>query len=1166
MSNTPTDTRETLKSFLNSDQNSISFSHGKPAGDNINLDGSDDIKLDPNSEKTLLGLDDNSSEGILGDYISFIAENSNSIFKLKPGVEKSSETKRGESLDLGKQGAAIIFTDTVEDGVEFSRYSNSQFSNLNDIINKIGREGADGSDGHRLLSTINEEEVNEVTKAVENDVLSKSRFGNIQNKEVFSEQFENNDSFENKDNFKINKSYGKYTELDTDALVKLEQLKKLGASLLLKSSGFDDSLLPGNSINPEGYLNDNEINSKLNNENTLTSTDALRSKNAFGFPTNKNSDESIRDGRGYVLDDGTRNTIGSAYNTEMHFNGKNKKLLKIQAALSLVVVRNMAQSLYSSFLKEYDTSGDLSEDISVVENEFKGSNLINPILGSSKKMLNLRTDFVIANLLVPTKYPYFACFKRGLKILFDDNLNLNTILESEVDAEIIKDYKKSSGLGQSPGFWLAVSRSIINSSKNIINNIDMLNNDNSDSIENFINYLSSNNVIGYMNSIATVGDASFQAYSGELILESNFYKRSRNVDSLPDGPGTRVSKSRKDNGYRENQLAWSQNDVPSAYLLPLNVIRAAGRLDKTISGPNPFTAMVGSELVENTYFSKNMDGSSNRIPKEVVKTLENKLDAEYVPFYIQDLRTNEIISFHAFLNQLTDTINPDFSTFSGYGRLDPVRIYKGTTRSLQIGFTLLATSKEDFNSMWYKINKLVTLLYPQWTKGTLVGKDLGGGVSSKFVQPNTQVLGASPLVRLRVGDIIKSNYSKFNLARMFGIGDGDVQPLTDNPSVANSLRRNIGQSFSNAIKDISTALLAYVFGSPIQFFNINSVKMLGNTSNIASKSLSGLSSVATNYLKNGFVNPLTLGLVLNKLKNPNVNKDNISNVNFDLPTAGQNLGETINNSLKDTNLNGLPEHFPVYLKGNNIEGYLITGVDGADTSIIGKKLFIRNPIKVKITGKESINNRIYYIVQVIDFSMPTEAFNIKLKVDPAYIYQIPNDILVNTLEFGILLAGTGGFINPALDFGLRENVVKGFSNATGIAPLVDVIRHLYQSEESNFMDSFNNPFVKAYESSMGRGLAGTLGSINFDWLDDSFPWEIDHNSRAPIGCKISFGFDVIHDLPPGLDHSGYNRAPLYNVGDIMKNISGDVYESFYKEDEFEFRKQSNKGVKITGKK
>ena len=197
--------------------------------------------------------------------------------------------------------------------------------------------------------------------------------------------------------------------------------------------------------------------------------------------------------------------------------------------------------------------------------------------------------------------------------------------------------------------------------------------------------------------------------------------------------------------------------------------------------------------------------------------------------------------------------------------------------------------------------------------------------------------------------------------------------------------------------------------------------------------------------------------------------------------------------------------------------------------------------------------------------MPKESINLELHCEPSDIYQMPNDTLVNTLEFGLLLAGAGGFISSALDFGLNSNLVKGFANSTGLAPSIDLVRSLYQSQESEFMDAFNNPFVKAYESTAGRGLAGTVGTVTFDWLDD-FPWEIDHNSRAPIGCKINFNFDVIHDLPPGLDHSGYNRAPLYNVGDIMKNVTDDVYESFFKEDEFEFRKQSNKGTRITGKK
>ena len=118
--------------------------------------------------------------------------------------------------------------------------------------------------------------------------------------------------------------------------------------------------------------------------------------------------------------------------------------------------------------------------------------------------------------------------------------------------------------------------------------------------------------------------------------------------------------------------------------------------------------MLGSRMVRNTYTGLDTDGSGARIPNKVVKILEDRLDAEYVPFYIQDLRTNEILAFHAFLSQLTDSIQPQFSTTQGYGRIDPVQTYQSTTRSIQVGFTLYATNREDFDEMWFKINKLTT--------------------------------------------------------------------------------------------------------------------------------------------------------------------------------------------------------------------------------------------------------------------------------------------------------------------------------------------------------------------------------------------------------------------------------------------------------------------------
>ena len=72
-------------------------------------------------------------------------------------------------------------------------------------------------------------------------------------------------------------------------------------------------------------------------------------------------------------------------------------------------------------------------------------------------------------------------------------------------------------------------------------------------------------------------------------------------------------------------------------------------------------------------------------------------------------------------------------------------------------------------------------------------------------------------------------------------------------------------------------------------------------------------------------------------------------------------------------------------------------------------------------------------------------------------------------------------------------------------------------------------------------MSGVIDSMSFDWVDPTTTWEIDWNSRAPMWCKISIAFKVIHDIPPGIDDSGYNRAPIYNVGDIMAAISGDPH-------------------------
>ena len=169
-----------------------------------------------------------------------------------------------------------------------------------------------------------------------------------------------------------------------------------------------------------------------------------------------------------------------------------------------------------------------------------------------------------------------------------------------------------------------------------------------------------------------------------------------------------------------------------------------------------------------------LKGEQKRIPEAVVKFIENELEAEYMPFYFHDLRTNEILSFHAFIDSITDSFNPEYNSASGFGRIEDVRSYIKTTRNVNLGFTIASTSELDHDLMWYQINKLVAMVYPQWSDAFSVEKEPTPGSSDDFKYPFTQVPTASPLIRLRVGDVIKSNYSRTNLSRLHGIGEREI--------------------------------------------------------------------------------------------------------------------------------------------------------------------------------------------------------------------------------------------------------------------------------------------------------------------------------------------------------------------------------------------------------
>jgi hypothetical protein len=156
------------------------------------------------------------------------------------------------------------------------------------------------------------------------------------------------------------------------------------------------------------------------------------------------------------------------------------------------------------------------------------------------------------------------------------------------------------------------------------------------------------------------------------------------------------------------------------------------------------------------------------IDTETRQRYERILDATFCPFYFHDLRTNEIVSFHAFLTNLNDSYQANFEDVTGFGRVEAAKIYQSTARSISLTFKVFAVTPEDMDAMYLKINRLVAMCYPQYTAGRAV--ELNGKIARA---PYSQMPASTPLIRLRVGDIITTNASQLGLARLHGASEAE---------------------------------------------------------------------------------------------------------------------------------------------------------------------------------------------------------------------------------------------------------------------------------------------------------------------------------------------------------------------------------------------------------
>ena len=477
-----------------------------------------------------------------------------------------------------------------------------------------------------------------------------------------------------------------------------------------------------------------------------------------------------------------------------------------------------------------------------------------------------------------------------------------------------------------------------------------------------------------------------------------------------------------------------------------------------------------------------MAKSQTRLSTETVKMYECAIDQEFTPFYLHDLRTNELIAMPAFITSVGESYSPEWTETHGYGRTDPVRTYSKTTRTIDLSFTLAAMNPWDMKYMWFVINKLVMMCYPQRSVGQLrtFTADPGNPASGRFIQPFSQVPTASPVVRLRLGELFHSNYSLEGLKRLFGAPD-HLDLKVDDPADIAFWSKELGKSISD---DQARTMLTQEWKRAFFDVDAEEVPLVGDVQFAATRA------------------SLVITLSANSGDSPG---------SFALPDIFASAPIE-------------REYMIVEFNGDSWEGAIDFEVleSAAVSGLVISPGLTASPHAVDWV-KEKKSPVKYYKVQL---NMWNDAAAKHALGDHPILAQIDDKTSINAF---IEVATTEiadhsmwGFIDPTEIDDWKTNHMEG-------AAIEQQKKKQEELDKQGFFTT-KNAIVRSFRAAAGRGLAGVITNMTMNYDGSTWGTSFADRDRAPKMVTITLGFAPIHDLPLGLDHAGDMISPVYPVG------------------------------------
>ena len=713
-----------------------------------------------------------------------------------------------------------------------------------------------------------------------------------------------------------------------------------------------------------------------------------------------------------------------------------------------------------------------------------------------------------------------------------------------------------STLLSAPGYYLVILRTVLRSVDEIGNSLANL----SPSIDNFAATYAgivSSPAYRFLMSMVILGDRAIESARGAaevpVVGMPGYGRTITNTASTSDSADLAKFKTDTASLFPQGSTSaqsFRHSRAGALYVLPPSFTSAISGM-RDISGPS----------VRNTYLGQGVLAAKSvaqkRISSDVVRQIENALEVEYVPFYFHDIRTNEIISFHAFLESLSDSFAANYTSTAGYGRTDEVMIYNNTKRSINFDFRVVATSPEDLDVMYWNINKLVSMLYPQYSRGRqMVNGD------NRFIQPFSQIATASPLIRVRIGDVIKGNYSKFALGRIFGLGQdssvqnmyvtpGDAALTSEDEALISRRAAEYGYPVDPNFSNDRYSAISNPFGPP------RTISASGPSTEEERLFRSGARWIgykvklpARTTLETCDSQGRTIAAVWAEANRP-----------FDLGFAG-GLSMIGVGRGGGTDEDRARERRDRERQEADHPPFRVEYPDGVTGQVVSARLMFRPDPSATTPGapvRTPGTAQVEYLIQVDQSTVPDSIKSIPRWGEPARSTFAAasagspvtyHKLIVSMPAPAIASIRPRASTPPAFSYSvggyeltseqlaiLRNQAIEELTRERGAEVSEENARNI---ERRGFF-SESNPIVKSFESTAGKGLAGFITQLQIDNFDST--WETSKDKKAPISAKISIQFSPIHDMPLGLDSDGMMKSVAYNVGSMSKMVGGDVYDT-----------------------